>query len=50
MDFIRRFISNFIEITKAISNLLKKDQKFKWNNEDNIAFKNIKDAIVTMPI
>lgn len=29
INFIQRFIPNFVEITKPISNLLKKDQEFK---------------------
>jgi hypothetical protein len=33
MNLIRIFIPNFIEITKPISNLLKKDCEFKWDNE-----------------
>jgi hypothetical protein len=42
-----RFILNFAEITKHISNLLKKDWGFKWNDESKKAFKQIKEAIVT---
>jgi hypothetical protein len=33
MNLIRISIPNFIEITKPILNLLKKDCEFKWDNE-----------------
>jgi len=45
INFIRRFIPNFAEITKPISNLLKKELVLKWNDESREAFKKIKDAI-----
>jgi hypothetical protein len=35
INFIRRFIPNFFEITKPISNLLKKDKEFKWDDVMN---------------
>jgi hypothetical protein len=46
INFISRFILKFAKITKPISNLLKKDQEFKWGNESMKAFQNIKEAIM----
>ena len=45
INFVRRFIPNFVETMKPIQRLLKKDVKFEWTKEGRRAFKNIKDAI-----
>jgi len=33
VNFLRRFISNFVEIMKHITNMLKKNNKIKWNQD-----------------
>jgi hypothetical protein len=50
INFIAGFIPNFVEITKPISNLLKKDSIFKWNDESRVAFNKIKQAISSAPV
>jgi hypothetical protein len=50
INFIRRFIPNFAEITKPISRMLKKDIDFRWNDEGKQDFKMIKEANVKAPV
>jgi hypothetical protein len=50
INFIRGFIPNFTEIIKPISNLLKNDKEFKWDDHAIIAFKTIKNAISVAPV
>ena len=45
INFLRRFILNFAEVAKPISNMLKKDHSLKWSDEAKRAFKDIKDAL-----
>lgn len=45
INFVRRFVSNFAEIVKPISKMLKKGQKIEWTVEALEAFVSIKRAI-----
>jgi hypothetical protein len=45
INFIRRFVPNFAEMIKPLSALLKKDVAFRWGDETNKSFEDIKDAI-----
>ena len=44
-NFIRRFIPNFFKIVKPLNRLLKKDDRFKWDNDGKKDFQHIKEAI-----
>jgi len=45
INFIRRFVPNFVERIKPLSTLLKKDVAFRWDDKTNKSFEDIKDAI-----
>ena len=49
INFVRRFISNFMEIVKTLQDMIKKDSNFKWIKERREAFDKIKEAIVEAP-
>ncbi|XP_043604719.1 uncharacterized protein LOC122577454 [Bombus pyrosoma] len=48
--YYRRFIPNFSKIAKPLTQLLKKDVIFKWSENQEIAFNNLKTALTTKPI
>jgi hypothetical protein len=48
--YYRRFISNFSKISKPITNLLKKEEKFVWNTECDKAFQTLKKLLTTSPM
>jgi hypothetical protein len=48
--FLRRFIPNFAEIIKYITDMLKKDEKIKWIPEAKESFENIRQALVQDPV
>jgi hypothetical protein len=48
--FLRRFIPNFAEIIKYITDMLKKDAEIKWIPEAKESFEKIKQALVQAPI
>jgi hypothetical protein len=48
--FLRRFIPNFVEIVKLIIDMLKKDNKIKWTNEDKEYFEGIKKVKGEAPV
>jgi hypothetical protein len=50
INFIRRFVPNFAERIKPLSALLKKDVSFRWGDETNKSFEDIKDAISQAPV
>jgi hypothetical protein len=50
INFIRRFVPNFAERIKPLSALLKKDVAFRWGNEADRSFEDIKNAISQAPV
>jgi hypothetical protein len=47
INFIRRFITNFAELTKNITSMLRKDSEVRWTEEAKHSFNAIKEAIIT---
>ena len=45
VNFLRRFISNFVEIMKHITNMLRKENEIKWTSEARKSFFDIKKAM-----
>jgi hypothetical protein len=50
VGYYRRFIPNFSKISKPISDLLKKEEKFVWNAERDEAFQTLKKLLPTSPV
>lgn len=50
INFLRRFVTNFAEISRPISKMLKKGAKLEWEGEPTKAFQEIKKAIKNSPI
>jgi len=50
INFVRRFIPNFAEIIKPMSNLLKKNTPYIWDSTMDEAFEEIKKRIASAPI
>nr|ABA95128.1 retrotransposon protein, putative, Ty3-gypsy subclass [Oryza sativa Japonica Group] len=48
--YYRRFIENFSKIAKPMTQLLKKDEKFKWSAECNQSFEELKKKLVSAPV
>ena len=48
--YYRRFIENFSKIAKPMMKLLKKDTKFKWTEECEASFQELKKRLVTSPV
>ncbi|XP_051156206.1 uncharacterized protein LOC127278513 [Leptopilina boulardi] len=48
--YYRRFIPNFAKIAKPMTNLLRKNVKFDWNSEVEVAFAQLKRILCTQPI
>jgi hypothetical protein len=49
-NFYWKFIKNFSQLTKPLSNLLKKTSSFKWKEEQQRAFKDLKDKFLSFPV
>eukprot|EP00253_Pinus_taeda_P029465 PITA_29465 len=50
VNFVRRFIPNFVEIVKDITRMLKKGVDFKWTTEAKKSFEEIKKALTQAPV
>jgi hypothetical protein len=48
--YYRRFIENFSTIAKPMTKLLKKEKKFKWTDECEISFQELKKRLVSAPV
>lgn len=49
-NYYRRFIMKYSEIVKPLNDLLKKDQKFQWNQEAQRAFDTLKQWFTEEPV
>ena len=49
-NFYRRFIKGYSKITAPLTNLTRKEVKFKWSPEAEDAFSSLKQAFCTAPI
>ena len=47
MGYYWRFIDNFSKIAKPMTELLKKDTKFKWTDDCEASFQELKKQLVT---
>jgi hypothetical protein len=50
INFVRKFTPDFEEIIKPLQKMIHKDVKFKWDEEQKDAFRNIKTAISRAPV
>jgi hypothetical protein len=50
VNFLRRFISNYAEITKGFMCLLKKNVPFHWDESTQRSFKALKRALTSTPL
>jgi hypothetical protein len=50
VDYYRRFIPNFSKISKPITELLKKGNKYVWSKECDEAFQTLKKLLTTSPV
>lgn len=48
--YFRKFIKNFGEIARPLTNLLKKDSTFKWTEQEAKAFSSLKCMLIDRPI
>ena len=49
-SWYRRFVPNFPELTSHLSPLLKKNTKWKWTEDQQEDFENLKDALTKAPV
>ena len=50
INFLRRFIPNYAEIVRHITDMLKKNNEVKWSQESREAFARIKAAFAEAPV
>ena len=48
--YYQRFIENFSKIAKPMTELLKNDTKFKWTEECEASFQELKKCLTTAPV
>ena len=49
-DYYRKFIPRFSDISRPLMKLLAQDCEFQWNNQCDISFQMLKDALCSAPI
>ena len=48
--YYRRFVKDFLNITRPMSNRMKKDKKFEWTEECEEGFQTLKERLTTAPV
>jgi hypothetical protein len=48
--YYRRFIENFSKIAKPMTELLKKEKRFKWTDECEVSFQELKKRLMSIPV
>lgn len=46
INFLRKFIPNYVEIVKSITDMLRKENEVKWHTTFRDSFTRIKEALV----
>lgn len=49
-NYYRRYVENYAEIARPLYDLCKKDVKYKWNEECDMAFNTLKNALSNPPV
>ena len=49
-NYYRRFVKDFAKITKPLHQLVQKDEKWKWGEEQEKVFRKLKEAFTTEPV
>ena len=50
VNFLRKFVSNFAEILREVTNMLKKENQVKWTAKAKQSFQMVKDVISKAPV
>jgi hypothetical protein len=50
INFLRRFVSNFVELVKFITTMLRKGNEIKWTTEYHNSFDKIKNTLTEAPV
>ena len=50
MSYYRRFMPHFSEVAKPLIKLTEKDQDFRWQDEQERAFQQMKELLITAPV
>ncbi|EDW39495.1 GL15971 [Drosophila persimilis] len=50
VSWYRRFVLNFATVVQPMTNLLKKDQKWEWTDEQQQAFETLKERLTQAPV
>ena len=49
-NYYRRFVKNFAKLAKPLYKLVRKDEKWIWEEEQEVAFKKLKRVFTTRPV
>jgi hypothetical protein len=49
-NYYQSFIKGYLKLVAPLSDLLKKDQRWDWNDQCEAAFQQLKEVIATKPV
>ena len=49
-NYYRRFVKNFAKVALPMNRLTRKDEKWRWGEEQERAFKQLKEVFMTRPV
>ena len=49
-NYYRRFVKDFAKVALPMNRLTRKDEKWKWGEEEQVAFEQLKAVFTTRPV
>ena len=49
-NYVRKYIPSYAELSEPLQQLIRKNQKFRWNEEQEVAFEKLKRVLMEAPV
>jgi len=50
VDYYRQFVKNFAKLARPLNNLMRKEEKWNWGADQQMAFEQLKQVFMSRPL